>query len=194
LSAGRFTYETVMAQLAGDCKGYFLMGENPAVGSANAKMRRRGMANLEWLVVRDFSPDRKCHRARLARLHEAGVADARLYGRDPQDGVGGDGAFFLLLDKQSLRVAARPGGDHPRSALDVETRCGRGGDVGRWGAGGVRHGKATVMSDGLRGAHDGQDNRQRAQTNDGVAGGAGGRATAPRPSQPRSSPPTTTSQ
>jgi hypothetical protein len=55
LSAGRFTYETVMAQLAGDCKGYFLMGENPAVGSANAKMRRRDMANLEWLVVRDFS-------------------------------------------------------------------------------------------------------------------------------------------
>lgn len=35
---------------------------------------------------------------RLAQLHEAGVADARLYGRDPGDGVGGDGAFFLLLD------------------------------------------------------------------------------------------------
>jgi hypothetical protein len=140
-------------------------------------------------------PDRKCHRARLARLHEAGVADARLYGRDPQDGVGGDGAFFLLLDEPEVYglppdpvVITR---DLP---LDVETRCGRGGDVGRWGAGGVRHGKATVMSDGLRGAHDGQDNRQRAQTNDGVAGGAGGRATAPRPSQPRSSPPTTTSQ
>jgi formate dehydrogenase iron-sulfur subunit len=35
---------------------------------------------------------------RLAQLHRAGVADARLYGRDPDDGVGGDGAFFLLLD------------------------------------------------------------------------------------------------
>jgi formate dehydrogenase iron-sulfur subunit len=35
---------------------------------------------------------------RLAQLHEAGVAEARLYGRDPEDGVGGDGAFFLLLD------------------------------------------------------------------------------------------------
>ncbi len=37
--------------------------------------------------------------ARLATLHEAGVAEARLYGRDPDDGVGGDGAFFLLLDE-----------------------------------------------------------------------------------------------
>ena len=30
-------------------------GENPAVGSANASMQRLGMANLDWLVVRDFS-------------------------------------------------------------------------------------------------------------------------------------------
>jgi formate dehydrogenase iron-sulfur subunit len=36
---------------------------------------------------------------RVERLHEAGVADARLYGHDPEDGVGGDGAFFLLLDE-----------------------------------------------------------------------------------------------
>ena len=44
-----------MAQLDGDCKGYFLLGENPAVGSANAKLQRLGLANLDWLVVRDFS-------------------------------------------------------------------------------------------------------------------------------------------
>ncbi len=55
LTGSHSTYETVLAQLAGDCAGYFLMGENPAVGSANAKMQRMGMANLEWLVVRDFS-------------------------------------------------------------------------------------------------------------------------------------------
>jgi formate dehydrogenase iron-sulfur subunit len=36
---------------------------------------------------------------RLAELHGRGVAEARLYGRDPDDGVGGDGAFFLLLDE-----------------------------------------------------------------------------------------------
>jgi formate dehydrogenase iron-sulfur subunit len=39
---------------------------------------------------------------RLAQLHEAGVADARLYGEDPEDGVGGDGAFFLLLDEPEV--------------------------------------------------------------------------------------------
>jgi formate dehydrogenase iron-sulfur subunit len=36
---------------------------------------------------------------RLAALHEAGEASARLYGADPEDGVGGFGAFFLLLDE-----------------------------------------------------------------------------------------------
>ena len=55
LTGSHSTYETVMAQLAGECKGYFLYGENPAVGSSNAKMQRLGMANLDWLVVRDFS-------------------------------------------------------------------------------------------------------------------------------------------
>jgi formate dehydrogenase iron-sulfur subunit len=40
--------------------------------------------------------------ARLGRLHQDGVADARLYGRDPGDGVGGDGAFFLLLDEPEV--------------------------------------------------------------------------------------------
>jgi formate dehydrogenase iron-sulfur subunit len=39
---------------------------------------------------------------RVAQLHDAGVTDARLYGRDPDDGVGGDGAFFLLLDEPEV--------------------------------------------------------------------------------------------
>jgi formate dehydrogenase iron-sulfur subunit len=39
---------------------------------------------------------------RLAQLHEAGIGDARLYGRDPDDGVGGAGAFFLLLDEPEV--------------------------------------------------------------------------------------------
>ena len=37
-------------------------------------------------------------RRRVGALHERGVTDARLYGDDPDDGVGGAGAFFLLLD------------------------------------------------------------------------------------------------
>jgi formate dehydrogenase iron-sulfur subunit len=39
---------------------------------------------------------------RLAALHEAGEERARLYGHDPGDGVGGDGAFFLLLDEPEV--------------------------------------------------------------------------------------------
>ena len=38
----------------GTVKGYFLIGENPAVGSANGGLHRRGLANLDWLVVRDL--------------------------------------------------------------------------------------------------------------------------------------------
>jgi formate dehydrogenase iron-sulfur subunit len=39
---------------------------------------------------------------RVGQLREAGVSDARLYGHDPADGVGGDGAFFLLLDEPEV--------------------------------------------------------------------------------------------
>jgi formate dehydrogenase iron-sulfur subunit len=39
---------------------------------------------------------------RLDTLHAAGEASARLYGNDPGDGVGGDGAFFLLLDEPEV--------------------------------------------------------------------------------------------
>ena len=38
----------------GKVEGYFVMGENPAVGSANGRMQRLGLAKLRWLVVRDF--------------------------------------------------------------------------------------------------------------------------------------------
>jgi formate dehydrogenase iron-sulfur subunit len=37
-------------------------------------------------------------RERCEHLVESGVENARLYGDDPDDGVGGFGAFFLLLD------------------------------------------------------------------------------------------------
>ncbi len=39
---------------------------------------------------------------RLDELHARGVDVARLYGADPDDGVGGDGAFFLLLDEPEV--------------------------------------------------------------------------------------------
>jgi formate dehydrogenase major subunit len=55
LTGDHSTYVTVLEQLAGRCQGYFLFGQNPAVGSANARMQRLGMASLDWLVVRDMT-------------------------------------------------------------------------------------------------------------------------------------------
>ena len=54
LTGDHSTYVTVQAQIEGTCKGYFLFGQNPAVGSANARMQRMGLASLDWLVVRDL--------------------------------------------------------------------------------------------------------------------------------------------
>jgi formate dehydrogenase iron-sulfur subunit len=39
---------------------------------------------------------------RVGELHDRGVTDARLYGVDPNDGIGGAGAFFLLLDEPEV--------------------------------------------------------------------------------------------
>ena len=40
--------------------------------------------------------------ARMAQLHAQGVPEARLYGADPDDGIGGAGAMFLLLDEPEV--------------------------------------------------------------------------------------------
>ena len=55
LTGDHGTYHTVVGQIEGRVKGYFIVGENPAVGSANGKMQRLGLANLDWLVVRDMA-------------------------------------------------------------------------------------------------------------------------------------------
>jgi formate dehydrogenase major subunit len=49
------TYQSMRDMFEGVVKGFFVLGENPAVGSANSRMHRLAMANLEWMVVRDFS-------------------------------------------------------------------------------------------------------------------------------------------
>ena len=55
LTGDHGTYQTVLDQIAGKVKGYFLMGENPAVGSAGGRMQRQGLRALDWLVVRDLN-------------------------------------------------------------------------------------------------------------------------------------------
>jgi formate dehydrogenase major subunit len=54
LSGDHSTYQTILAMLDGKVKGFFCLGENPAVGSANSGLHRRALAKLDWLVVRDL--------------------------------------------------------------------------------------------------------------------------------------------
>ena len=49
------TYRTVLDMIDGTVKGYFLLGENPAVGSAGGQAQRLALANLDWLVVKDLA-------------------------------------------------------------------------------------------------------------------------------------------
>jgi formate dehydrogenase major subunit len=54
ISGDHSTYQTAMDMLDGKVRGFFLLGENPAVGSANSRLHRLAMARLDWLVVRDL--------------------------------------------------------------------------------------------------------------------------------------------
>ena len=47
-----FHYWLEMAE--GKIEGLFLMGQNPSVGGQNARLERRALAKLKWLVVRDL--------------------------------------------------------------------------------------------------------------------------------------------
>ena len=54
LTGDHSVYPTIMDMVDGWCKGFFVMGQNPAVGAANGKLQRLALANLDWLVVRDI--------------------------------------------------------------------------------------------------------------------------------------------
>jgi formate dehydrogenase major subunit len=47
-------YTTALGMLDHTVKGFIVVGENPAVGSANSGLHRKALAELEWLVVRDL--------------------------------------------------------------------------------------------------------------------------------------------
>jgi formate dehydrogenase major subunit len=53
---GDHSHMTTVADMArGKLRGYFVMGENPVVGSSNGAYQREGLRKLDWLVVRDFA-------------------------------------------------------------------------------------------------------------------------------------------
>jgi formate dehydrogenase major subunit len=47
-------YQSAFAMLDRKVQGFIVVGENPAVGSANSKLHRHALAMLRWLVVRDL--------------------------------------------------------------------------------------------------------------------------------------------
>jgi formate dehydrogenase major subunit len=55
ISGNHSHFSTTLRMLDGGVDGFFVMGQNPAVGSQNGGLQRRALANLKWLVVRDFS-------------------------------------------------------------------------------------------------------------------------------------------
>lgn len=54
ISADHSVFQSVFDMLQHKVTGFFLWGQNPAVGSVNGRLHRLALAELEWLVVRDL--------------------------------------------------------------------------------------------------------------------------------------------
>jgi len=69
-------YAMMLKMLDGGVKGMLCVGQNPAVGSANSKLIRRALAQLDWLVVRDFQPIESATFWKSSPEHESGEVRA----------------------------------------------------------------------------------------------------------------------
>jgi formate dehydrogenase major subunit len=68
--------QTVADMCDGKLQGYFVMGENPVVGSPNAGMQRKGMRRLKWMVVRDLVLTETAEFWRTSPEHDRGEVRA----------------------------------------------------------------------------------------------------------------------
>ncbi len=64
--------QSVTEMCDGTVKGYLVMGENPTVGSTHGSLHRKGMRQLDWLVVRDFAPTETAEFWRMGPEFERG--------------------------------------------------------------------------------------------------------------------------
>ena len=83
----------VIAQKCTLCYDRIGAGQTPACAQA---------CPTESIQFGDVDELRERARVRQEQLHAAGVTDARLYGENPDDGIGGAGAMFLLLDEPEV--------------------------------------------------------------------------------------------
>lgn len=65
-----------MAMTDGIVRGQFILGQNPVVGAVNSDLVTRGLARLEWLVVRDIALNETAEFWADSRLHEKGELSA----------------------------------------------------------------------------------------------------------------------
>ena len=71
--SGDHSHMATIAKMAdGWIKGYFVMGENPVVGTVGGPLQRKGLRELDWLVVRDFAPTETAEFWRVAPEIESG--------------------------------------------------------------------------------------------------------------------------
>jgi len=61
LTGNHSHYPTMLRALDGGVDGFFVMGQNPAVGSAHSGLQRRALAKIKWVVVRDLADLETAH-------------------------------------------------------------------------------------------------------------------------------------
>ncbi|APT92834.1 ferredoxin [Corynebacterium phocae] len=82
-----------MAQKCTMCYDRLKIGEQPACSKACPT------TSIAFGTYEDMLAQA---RERVAQLHAQGLTEARLYGANPDDGVGGTGSIFLLLDSPEV--------------------------------------------------------------------------------------------
>ena len=68
---------TIATMADGKIDGYFVMGENPVVGTVGGPLQRKGLRALKWLVVRDFAPTETAEFWRVAPEIDRGEIHSR---------------------------------------------------------------------------------------------------------------------
>ncbi len=76
--SGDHSHLASIAMMAdGKIDGYFVMGENPVVGTVGGPLQRKGLRALKWLVVRDFAPTETAEFWRVAPEIDRGAIHTR---------------------------------------------------------------------------------------------------------------------
>jgi len=99
-----------LAQKCTLCYDQLEVGKTPACAQA---------CPTESIQFGDVEELRQRAKRRRDSPHAAGVPQARLYGADPDDGVGGTGAMFLLLDQPEVHGLPRDPVVTTRDLLDM---------------------------------------------------------------------------